>query len=544
MTLSTVPSRLVFFALLCLFAAGQLPAQLPAGRPVPESATGKINSARSKEHITIIASDAMMGRNTPSLELEHSAEYIIGKLREYGVEPVGDGYRHGYKLKRETLGAPNLLRVNGKPFELKTGFVPYEFSGSGEVAGDVVFVGFGISQPKNGYDDYAGVDVQGKIVLAIAGEPKGLKREAGVRLSLDPGSRGKMQLAASKGAVGFLLLPNPSKSRYLKPLGFPWPSLYKGVPESALPIKLDLPSTGTPIPSVSIGGDVAREIFGTSSIEEIAGAVRKIDSTGVPASSALKSRAEMVVTLDKTIFGVHNVVGMVRGSQIPDEYVVVGAHYDHVGHFQSTSAKDATDTIYNGADDNGSGTTGLLLMAEAFASLPAEQRPARSILFIWFSGEEKGLYGSRAYVANPLIPNEKSVAMLNMDMIGRNDPDTVAIAGKTRSRDMIAFAEAANRIEPMTIVDSLDGESFESMFYRSDQASFAAKRIPVLFFSSGLHDDYHQVTDSHDKINTGKLAHIARLCFRTAWMIADAPVRPVYDGEEEKGTSMMFMMGE
>ena len=272
-------------------------------------------------------------------------------------------------------------------------------------------------------------------------------------------------------------------------------------------------------------------------MDPIAALVKTIDSTGRPASKALKAHVELEVTIDKTIIPARNVVGVVRGTLYPDEYVVIGAHYDHVGYFDAPAdamdtARGEIDTIYNGADDNASGTTALLLNAEAFGSLPQERRPARSILFIAFSGEEKGLFGSRAYVAEPLVPIEKTVAMLNMDMVGRNHPDSVSIAGRSRSPELSAMAEEANRSEPMTIAYDLEG-----MFFRSDQASFAQKQIPVLFFSSGQHPDYHMVSDSPDKIDNQKLAHIARLCFRTAWLVAESPDRPKYDVSGDKGTA-------
>jgi Zn-dependent M28 family amino/carboxypeptidase len=191
-----------------------------------------------------------------------------------------------------------------------------------------------------------------------------------------------------------------------------------------------------------------------------------------------------------------------------------------------------TDTIYNGADDNASGTTGLLLAAEAFASLPPEARPERSMLFISFSGEEKGLYGSRAYVASPMVPIDSTVAMLNMDMIGRNGRDSISVAGRTRSKDLAALVEKANAAEPFTLAYNL-----EDMFFRSDQASFASKRIPVVFFSSGLHADYHHVSDSPEKIDNAKLAHVARLCFRTAWLVGESPARPAYDVANDAASS-------
>jgi Zn-dependent M28 family amino/carboxypeptidase len=334
-----------------------------------------------------------------------------------------------------------------------------------------------------------------------------------------------MLTAKQHGAAGMLLIANPATYKLLQPFVY-WPSLYRSGKKIPPAFRVDLPKAGEePIPVMNIGGDVAQALLGGASINHLADLVRTIDSTGRPASEALPGSIEFQADINREYTPVRNVIGMVRGSRLPDEYVIIGAHYDHVGHSSPgrSAPKDERDSIYNGADDNASGTAGLLLDAEAFGGLAPDRRPARSVIFIAFSGEEKGLYGSRAYVANPSVPNSEVVAMLNMDMIGRNNPDSVSVAGRSRSPQLADVMEQANAVEPMRVAYNL-----EEMFFRSDQASFAAEKIPVLFFSSGEHADYHQVSDSPDKIDNTKLAHIARLCFRTAWMVADMEERPAY----------------
>jgi hypothetical protein len=492
------------------------------GRSAPAAAASKITPQRSKGHVDLLASDAMMGRNTPSPELDSAARYIAAKFQEYGLEPVNGSYFHEYALKRDRLGTPNSLAIGDRTFELKNDFIPYDFSGSGAPGGDIVFVGYGLSRPDAGYDDYEEIDVRGKIVLAIAGEPKNLHlKEKGFGLPSDAQPRGKMIQAAKHGAAGFLLMPNPVQYKILRPYGY-WPTFYRSDAKLPQPYHLELPLEADPIPSMSVGGEIARSLFG-GSIEPMAAMVRSIDSSGHPASKLLRGGVSMEVRIERERLPVRNVIGMIRGSRLPDEYVILGAHYDHVGHSISGHNDHPRDSIFNGADDNASGTTGLLLDAEAFGSLSPEDRPARSIIFLAFSGEEKGLYGSRAYAAHPSVPNARVAAMLNMDMIGRNSPDSISIAGRSRSPELAAMAEEANAAEPMTIAYNL-----EDMFFRSDQASFADKKIPVLFFSTGEHADYHKVTDSPDKIDNVKLARIARLCFRTAWLVAESPDRPSY----------------
>lgn len=508
--------------------------------PIPAEAAGKITIARAREHVEFLASDRMMGRNTPSRELDQAADYIAAQFRSYGLEPVHGGYFAKYALKRENLDLDSRLQVDSLSFTIKTDFVPCDVSGSGRVEGEAVFVGYGISRPAAGYDDYAGIDVRGKIVVAIAGEPRSLSgNKASWRSAFDAGPRAKMRAAAEHGAVGLLLVINPSVAKSPNPYPYYWPSLYPKLQVSTIPLKLDLPdSVQKLVPTASIGAAALKAIFG-GSLEPAAQLARKIDSTGRSSSMWLGHRVMLDVRLDREPIAARNVVGMIRGRLHPDEYVVIGAHYDHIGYYSKRGFADdvrGLDTIYNGADDNASGTAGVMMMAEAFASLPPSARPARSVIFIAFSGEEKGLFGSRAFVAGESIPNEKIRAMINLDMIGRNNPDSVSFAGKSRSPELYALLEQANQSEPMTLANDL-----ESFFFRSDQASFAAKKIPVLFLSTGEHEDYHQVSDSPDKIDYGKLAHVARLCFRTAWLAAESTDRFSYQEVETNDPNQMIL---
>lgn len=531
---------LAHLAIAFLLAAPRYAAaQTAIAIPSVEQAVASITPELAQSCVEALASDAMLGRNTPSPELDSAARYIIGRFKAAGVEGVSGSYLHEYYLKQQDLGEKNSLVINNNSFDLRSGFLPFEFSGSGSIVGDLVFVGFGIARDDSSYDDYAGIDVRGKIVVAIAGEPRMGADSFAMTSGIEVNAREKMRIAAQRGAIGFMLLANPLQSKFLRPAGYPWRALFRksgSKTQTSLNYQLDIDSPVAPILAIGISGDAAKEIFGRS-IEEISALVRRIDSTGRPASMPLASKAKMEVEIAKTRTPVHNVIGVVRGRLLPDEYIVIGAHYDHVGHYRSNTPGDENrnDTIYNGADDNASGTTALILAAEAFASLPVEERPARSILFIAFSGEEKGLYGSRAFVANPSVPLGSIVAMLNMDMVGRNHRDSISVGGFTRSKDLAALAEVANQAEPMILAYDL-----EHMFSRSDHASFAAKRIPSLFFSSGLHPDYHQVTDSPEKVDNVKVARVARLCFRTAFEAANVETRPRYEPLKESGESYFF----
>jgi hypothetical protein len=499
-------------------------------RPVPAEVVTVISAERARRHVDTLASDAMKGRQTPSPELDSAAAYIAGEFRQAGVEPVDGSYFQQYSLKIERLGEQNTLAINGRSFRLKDHFIPSDFTGSGSASAPIVFVGYGISRPEIGYDDYAGMDVRGKVVLAIAGQPEppaaDLPDSAATEwIPFFTHPIEKMRQAARHGAAGFLLLANPLTSRILRPVGGVWPSLYPRMSENLLPLQLDLPDTARRrIPSAGIGAEVAREIFG-GTLDRIARLVRRIDTSGRPASTELTSRADLEVHLSTKFIPARNVVGIVRGSTRPDEYVVIGAHYDHVGVASSNPTRSGRnqDTIFNGADDNASGTAGLMMIAEAFAALPRSKRPARSILLVAFSGEEEGLFGSRAFVAHPSVSVDRMVAMLNMDMIGRNTPDSVAVGGTESSPRFDRLVTEANRAEPFAITYDV-----QDYFYRSDQASFARARVPVLFFYTGEHADYHQVTDAPGRVDERKLAHVARFCFRTAWMLAEMPERPEF----------------
>ncbi|MBS1913365.1 MAG: M28 family peptidase [Bacteroidetes bacterium] len=497
-------------ALLCvarnLFAQASLPAE----------AVARMTPLRARTHIYTLASDRMLGRDTPSPELDSAADYITACFRRYGVEPVNGSYAHQYNLVQQDLGSPNRLAIGGRLFALKTQFVPLEFSSSGHAVAEAVFVAYGLSRPDSAYDNYAGVDVRGRIAVAFEGEPED-------RGGLFTRAREKMRTAAGHGAIGLILLPNPARSIAMKVNGFPWPALYggAGLPQSW---RLELPSDSDAIPCVSADGSVMHALLGSAADgDSLAPLMASLDAGSSRAVGRSLGVADLQTTIDSRRRAVRNVVGVVRGARLPDEYVVIGAHYDHIGHGRrgDASGRSLRDTIFNGADDNASGTAAMLLAAEAFASLRNDQRPARSLLFIAFSGEEKGLYGSRAYVERPSVPNRDVAAMINLDMVGRNQPNRLSVAGTTRSTLLDEMLAKANRDEPMDLAFDL-----EQMFSRSDQASFAACGIPVLFFSSGLHPDYHRPGDEPQKIDVAKVAHVARLAARTAWVIAEWPERP------------------
>ncbi len=496
---------------------------------IPADVQATITEEKAKAHLSWLASDELRGRNTPSPELERAGQYIADKFKAWGLVPVKDNsYFQYYDLERRNLGDGNRVVLNlpggAKELQLKDDYIPYPFSGGGSLTGvGVVFVGFGITAPEFKYDDYAGIDVKGKIVVVMRGEPQMANPNDalfdGARLSSHSAIATKMANAIKHGAVGMIRVGDPVTTKRIAPVGFSWPRIFKNIPESALPLTLPKDNAVKPIIALDGGESVITALFG--SMDALKVIQQSIDSTLKPQSKDLNIRADVTINMIEEKIKVRNIVGMVKGSQKPDEYVVLGAHYDHVGF--STPNAPQQDSIYNGADDNGSGTTGLLLNAEAFGT--AKVKPSRSMIFVAFSGEEKGLYGSRAFVKYSPVSTDKIVAMLNTDMIGRNDIDSLSAGGNTRCKELadLSAEENATFAKPFSLKYNI-----EEFFFRSDQASFAMRKIPVIFYFSGMHEDYHRPGDEVSKINFPKLTQVAQLCTRTAWRVSMLPGRLPY----------------
>lgn len=503
------------------------------GNKPSKEALNSITAEDARKHLFFLASDSLMGRDTPSEGLRIAGEYIAQRFQEYGLKPVDGGYFEQWAMNKVQLGEVNFLKIKGKDgveksFEIKKEYMPYEMTANKGTGGEIVFTGYGITAPEYGYDDYANIDVKGKIVFVMKRGPQQNNPESPFHVAKDPNYNQigeKVRNAIEHGAVGIMLVTDPLYNRLLTPRGFPWPSLYKGFPPDAVPLTLAI-TESKKIPTIQVGEEVINMLFG--SVDALKSIQLGIDSTMTPRSYQIPDVNAIIRTSTKVeVRTTRNVVGFMEGAdpKLKNEFVVIGAHYDHVGFKRNTPA--GQDSICNGADDNASGTTGVLEVAKAFCVNP--ERPRRSILFITFAGEEKGLYGSQAYTEEPLFPVKQTVAMLNMDMIGRNNPDSLSIGGNTRSPELTKIVEEENKNIGFTLAYNI-----ERYFGNSDQAAFARRKIPVLFFHTGEHPDLHRVSDSPDKINYEKLAHVAKLCFLTAWRVADMEERPTYV-EPKKG---------
>lgn len=494
---------------------------------IPDEVLRHFDTSTASAHLHFLARDEMRGRNTPSPELERAASYIAGKFKDYGLEPVNGSYLRDYTLRRSNLELSTSLYVNDVRMELKTDFIPFEQTGEDTLQhASVIFAGFGITAPEFNYDDYAGIESKGKVVLVMRGEPatedsaRGFLGKAYTRHST---VTEKVKNAIKHGATAVLVVDAPRGDRRMFITGFSWPSLFPNLPKDAIP--LSLPATGTArVPVLHVGEHVVATLFGHA--DSLRHRVALIDSLLTPMSMPLSADVSTSVALTHENITVHNVVGYLPGAQVPNEYVIMGAHYDHVGVGKPNADGDS---IFNGADDNASGTTAVLMCAESFAR--SSVKPARGILFIAFSGEEKGLLGSKAYAADPAMPLASCAAMINVDMIGRCEQNKLSIGGDKKCPDLVLFNEEENAHLPKPYTLAYDIEKY---FFRSDQASFAMKRIPVLFFFTGEHTDYHKVTDEISRINLADLVGITSLIARTTWRATEVPrTRYVPAGFEE-----------
>lgn len=472
-----------------------------------------------RKHIQFLASDSLKGRNTPSPGLDTAAAYIAKVFSESGVKPFNGSYFQVYSLCSRNLGDSNrfsITRHNEQTiFTLKTEYTPFEISGSADVEGEVVFAGYGITAPELNYDDYQGLDVKGKLVLIFRHEPREndstFKSFNGSQPTKYSNLNEKMLNAKEHGALGLLIVTEPLNNHSMKPRGFPWPALSKTLPPDAGPLSFCDGKTGQ-IPLIHVGEEVIKCLFG--SLDSLKSVQKTLDST-LQVHSFTIPDARIFLRTDITSrikYTTRNVVGMIEGTIAgsKNEVVVIGAHYDHVGFIEKH--KTDTDYIFNGADDNASGTSGVLAIAQAMASLKV--RPERSVLFLLFSGEEKGLFGSEWYVNHPLISMEKTIAMFNLDMISRNAPDTLDLIGAKQSPALAKVIRRNNKVPDLVLIP-------RKMSGGSDHWNFYRKGVPCIFFFAGLHKDYHQVTDNPDKVDAKKAARVAQLVFYTTWDICN-----------------------
>lgn len=494
------PLALIGVALLA-FSACAAPIPVPATAP---TGAGAISPEGIHARVAFLASDSLRGRDTPSEGLEAAAAYIVAEHRRLGLEPGGEGgtyyQRYPYGLRSMRLEGVRLRIAGVRQEDLVLGRDFYAAGATAEpLEGALVFLGRELPVTAQG-----GTLRERIAVAALPGD--GLSRE------FRQLSRQQMERARRDGAAAVIQILDPSWAE----------GRLEAAARAAGEPRRVLGDVG--FPQIFLSYPAARRLFAAANLDLDALWARSREGSLDPVTLAgIHVAAELPVRhVDEA--RPPNVVAVLRGSDpvLREEYVVLSAHMDHVGVGRPVDG----DSIYNGADDNASGTAGLLEIARAFASLP--DRPRRSIIFLHVSGEEKGLLGSRWYSDNPTVPLERIVANINVDMISRNSPDSVVVIGKDFS-SLGALVNRVNARHPeLGLVAADDIWPEENFFFRSDHFNFARREIPAIFFFTGVHEDYHRPSDSVDRIDFDKAARVARLIFHVTREIADDPQRPTW----------------
>ena len=516
---------LMLAALLFASAAGAANLPLPTAE-----ATSSITTRDLKMHLSFLASEELGGRYTLSPSNRVAARYLASQLESYGYRGAA---RDGSFFQRVPLSFRDVdraasrvtLNIGGgkREFNFADAFladVPTDMN----ISGGLVFVRYGVSSPRNNYDDYAGLTVKGKIIVIADGTPDSLK---GVRLNNNEQADAA---ALAHGAIGAIKIPDAQTL-------LTWEQLkgWFGGPQ-----QLGLPQRKTPsgkaLPQIMAGPELIKAIATTMGKEssDLVAKANKLNPADLVASAEIKLRVDI-----KEAPPAQNVAGILDGAdpKLKDEYVVFSAHYDHL----KTGDKGE---VYRGADDDGSGTVSVLEIAQAFSLGP---RPRRSILIVFHTGEELGLFGSEYNTDyEPVVPLDKMVANLNIDMVGRSrnpgdddprdahltDKDSIYIIGADKlSTELSKLNEETNLATSRLKFDYKynDEKHPERFYYRSDHYHYAKHGIPIIFYFTGVHRDYHKPSDVVEKIDFEKMERIGRMIFATGWRVANLDHRLVVD---------------
>jgi hypothetical protein len=527
---------------------------LTAGAQTPRQPS--ISQDDLRTWLTYIASDELQGRLVYTEGLGLAGAYIADHLKEWGVKPGGDralgGTSASYFQEVRVLGVRTrssssvTVTVNGQSRTFKDGegvTFPRNQGAKQTVSGEAAFAGYGLTFPPLQYNDYAQRTVSGKVAIFLGRTgPKGFSAAHNRILN----ARGRLA-TDTQHAVATITQVAPN---------FQAPQTNVPAPQRVdfqTAQRLDARLT----PQITASDEFFTFLFSASGTDYTT--LRTATEKQEPLPNVALSGVSITINVDAAYDVIQtrltrNVVGIVEGSDasLRDTYVLLGAHYDHVGYEQfafpdranaiasctgqTRPAPRPGDIINNGADDDGSGTVALMALAKAFSR---GQRVKRSIMFVWHTSEEGGLNGSRFMADHPVVPLEKVSAQLNIDMVGRNrcdeakEANTVYVVGADRiSTELHNVNEDANAAlpSPMTLNYELnDPSDLESIYTRSDHYSYASKGVPIIFFTTGLHRDYHYVTDEVDKIEFGKLARVAALVYGTAARVANLDHQPTRD---------------
>ena len=518
--------RLVVPVFLMLGAGcAATPRTAPAPVTTAAPALGAVTAAELRRDLYAFADDSMRGRETATEDAARAMRFLVARVQQLGLEPAGDsGFLQRVPLQKEVFGPGTRVAVeeagNTRTLTVGTDVIPLHNLGAGVpptrriAEGEIVFAGYGLSLQNPKRDDLAGLSLQGKIVVVVNGAPVGVDSAKRTELEAQGAISQRLAGILPQRPAAVIVLLTGKGSELFEQAG---PSILRGVtlrtnapelPESErqLPlIMLGVPTVGSPLLPTGWPAD---------------------DKAQVLSGRRLTARIEQV----KSQVTGYNVVAVVRGSDpvLRSTYVAYGAHYDHVGIVKPT----AGDSIANGADDDGSGSMALLAVARVMQQAPV--KPRRSVLFVWHIGEEKGLLGSSWFTDHPTVPIDSIVAQINADMIGRNADSLLYVVGPQaapngQSKRLGAIIDSVNAAlaPPFAFNREWDNPNHpEHIYERSDHFNYAKKGIPIVFLTSGLHDDYHKASDEPGKIDFAKMARVTRLMVESGRAVANAPGRP------------------
>lgn len=499
------------------------------------AAADGITAERLGQDLQFLSSDALRGRQTPSEGFDRAAAYIADRLERAGLTPLGDDgtyYQH-YDLREQVVDTTAAyLEIDGQRFGYGEDFVLRSLAGPLSGSFGAVYVGHGWTVPKEGIDPYSGLDVRGKIVLAHAplAQPAGLEIRRIGRTSVDAHS--VFVEAERRGAVAVAFIGPVEAGEWERVRGRPW----------RLELEPSVPSAyaAIPVTSLHVTPPVTEALFAGAPVTG-ADAIARGDSADYPATFELPEPITVHLPLATDVLHrPYNVVALLEGGDedLKGEHVTIASHLDGA---VGTEPVDG-DSIYNAADDNASGSVANLAIAERMMQAP---RPRRSIIFIWDSGEERGLWGTRHFVHRPPVPLDRIVAHINIDMIGANrapgSPDSadMGVTGPTAvylsgpgvlSAEVDSLLERVNRAHQGLELDrARDKPDHEALYPRTDAGPFLERGILTIGWHTGIHERYHRPADEARYIDPGKIATIARTIFTSAWALANTSARPRID---------------
>ncbi len=468
--------------------------------------------------VHFLASDALEGRFSGSEGARVAASFVADRFRALGLQPAGDGgtfFQHFSFIASVEPGPGNALALDlpggARVAKLDTDFRPLAFSASGTAAGEVVFAGYGIHASDLGYDDYAGLDVKGKVVVVLRFSPDG--DDPASRFQPHMALRRKASEARALGAAALLVATGPVGAKETVPVK----------------ISFDASFADSGLPVLGISTPLAEALFAGHGFT-LAELQQRMNERKEPASRPLGVNARLTADVVQQRADAVNVLALLPGADAArrDQVVVVGAHYDHLGYGGEGSGSLAPDVhaIHHGADDNASGTAGMMEIARSLAARP----PARTVLFAAFSGEEEGLLGSSHLVQHLPVPKERVVAMVNLDMVGRPKPGpALTLGGFGTAKEWPELVENVNANHHLKLATNKGG------FGASDHSSFYGADIPVLFLFTGAHEDYHKPSDTADRIAYPAMAQVVSFGAEFARRVADLPERPTFQKVADEG---------